>query len=267
MEESGKGTRSAVSKSPIDGSNNEDKTVRDGLGKPDDHTISDHVKKTATHLSGESAAQNEEQDREFNREFNWSKSNPGAQANRINPGQWGPQASERGLGYKDARPGMEKRESNVQDQGPVETNRYAARRQPIRGDNNRGFNQGRSPQDDRRNENGGRYDNQRPLEQQHNRPLPRFNQGGLPQDPRNERRAPFPLNNNQRPPAGGGDPNRASNQRQPAGGGDPNKTSKSFGIFSSTQKPGSSEQRKSDGSNKPGNADQPKNFGIFSSRK
>jgi len=252
IEESGKGTSSAVSESIVDGSNSADKTVGDGLGKPDDRTISDRVKKTATHLSADSAAQKEGQDREFKRDFNWSKSNPGAGGNRINPGQLGPQASERGLGYKDGQPGMEKRESNVQDQGPVETNRYAARRQPIRGDNNRGFNQGRPPQDDRRNENGGRYDNQRPLEQQHNRPLPRFNQGGLPQDPRNERRGPFPLNNNQRPPAGGGDPNRAS---------------KGFGIFSSTPKPGSSEQSKADGSSKPGTADPPKSFGIFSSRK
>lgn len=252
MEESGKGTCSAVPESHVDGSNSEDKTVGDGLGKSDDRTISDHVKKTATHLSGDSAAQKEGKDREFKREFNWSKSNPGAGGNRINPGQWGPQASEHRLGYKDVQPGMEKRESNVQEQGPVETNRYAARRQPIRGDNNRGFNQGRPPQDDRRNENGRRYENQRPLEQQHNRPLPRFNQGGLPQDPRNERRGPFSMNDNQRQPAGGGDPNRAS---------------KSFGIFSSTQKSGSSEQRKSDGTSKPGNTDSPKSFGIFSSRK
>ncbi|CAD6266674.1 unnamed protein product [Miscanthus lutarioriparius] len=220
------------------------------------YVIVRHVK-FATKKGGKKASQameesgKEGQDREFKRGFNRSKPNPGAGGNRINPGQWGPQATERGLGYKDV-PGMEKRESNVQDQGPVETNRYAARRQPIRGDNNRGFNQGRPPQDDRRNENGGRYDNQRPLEPQHNRPLPRFNQGGLPQDPRNERRGPFPLNNNQRQPAGGGDPNRAS---------------KSFGIFSSTQKSGSSEQRKSDGTSKPGNTDSPKNFGIFSSRK
>lgn len=254
MEESEKGTRSAVPESPVDGSNSEDKTVGDGLGKPDDRTISDHVKKTATHLSGDSAAQKEGHDREFKRVLNWSKPNPGAGGNRTNPGQWGPQASERGHGYKDGQPGMEKRESNVQDQGPVETNRYAARRQPmpIRGDNNRGFNQGRPPQDDRRNENGGRYDNQRPPEQQHNRPLPRFNQGGLPQNPRNERRGPFPLNNNQMPPAGGDDPNRAS---------------KNFGIFSSTQKSGSSEQRNSDGTSNPGNTDLPKSFGIFSSRK
>lgn len=235
MEDAGKGTSSAVPESPIDGSNTEDMAVGHGLGKPDDRTISDRVKETATRLSRDSPAQKEGHDREFKREFNWPKSNPGAGGNRNNPGQRGP---------RDVQPGMEKR---VQDQGPVETNRYAARRQPIRGDSSQGI----PPQGDRRNENGGRYENQRPLEQQHNRPLPRFNQGGLSQqDPRNERRSSFPLNNNQRQPAGGGDPNRAS---------------KSFGIFSSTQKSGSSEQRKLDGN--PGNTDSPKSFGIFSSGK
>jgi translation initiation factor IF-3 len=82
----------------------------------------------------------------------------------------------------------------------------------------------------------------------------------LPQDPRNDRRGQFALkNNHQRQPAGGG-----------GLGGDPNQTSKSFGIFSSTPKPASSELRKADGAgtnSKPGDTDSPKSFGIFSSSK
>lgn len=256
MEDAGKGTHSTA---PVAGNDSEDETVECG---------GEAVEKTATHHSSDSPIQKEGQDRRFKRELNRSKPDPGANreklhnanagGSRMNPGQWGPQASERRLG--DVNPGMERPENSTQDQKPGETNRYAARKQPMRGDNNRGFNQGR-PVQDGRSENAGRYENQRPpLEQQHNRPLPRFNQGGLPQDPRNDRRGHFASNNN--------------NQRQPAGGGglssDPNQTSKSFGIFSSTPKPASSDMRKTDGAgtaSKPGNTDSPKSFGIFSSRK
>ncbi|WVZ82587.1 hypothetical protein U9M48_029838 [Paspalum notatum var. saurae] len=266
IEDAGKGSPSAASGSPVAGNDSEDKTIERGLEKADERAISDRVGKTAAHTYRDSAAQTEGQDGEFKRELNWSKSNPragreklhnaNAGENRVNPGQWGPQASQRGLGSRDMQPAMEKRENNTQDQRPGETNRYAARRQPTRGDSNRGFNQGRTPQDDRRNENGGCYENQRPLEQQHNRPLPRFNQAGPAQDPRNERRAQFSLNNN--------------NQRQPAGGGDPNGASKSFGIFSSNPKLVSTEQRKTDGARttgKPDHTGSPKSFGIFSSPK
>ncbi|CAM0147206.1 unnamed protein product [Urochloa decumbens] len=266
MEDAGRGTRNTASESPVAGNDSDGETIESGSEKADDRVISDRVDKTDAYLSGDSATQTDRQDRGFKKEMNRSKPNPGAvrgqlhNANaggsRMNPAQWGPQASERRFGG--VNPGMEKRENNTQDQGPGETNRYAARRQPMRGENHRGFNQGRPPQDGRRNENSGRHDNQRPPEQQHNRPLPRFNQGGLPQDPRNDGRGQFALNNN--------------NQRQPAGGGglggDPNRTSKSFGIFSSTSKPASSEVRKTDGdgtASKPGNTDSPKSFGIFSS--
>ncbi|CAN6357226.1 unnamed protein product [Urochloa humidicola] len=275
MEDVGKGTRSAAPESPVAGDDSEGKTMEYGSEKADDQVS-----------SRDSPAQTERQDRGFQRDLNRSKPNPGAETDReklhnvnaggsrMNPARWGPQASEHRFG--NVNPGLEK-PNNTQDQAPGETNRYAARRQPMRGDNNRGFNQGRPLQDDRRNENGGRYDNQRPLqddrrnenggrydnqrplEQQHNRQLPKFNQGGLPQDPRNDRRGQFALNN--------------SNQRQPASGGgglggDPNQTSKSFGIFSGTPKPSLSEVRKTDGAgttSKPGNTDSPKSFGIFSS--
>lgn len=238
MEDAGKGSRSTASESAVAGNDSEGETVECGSEKDDDQAISGHVDKTAAHR--DSPTQKGGQDRGFKRELNWSKPNPGADhvklhnanagESRMNPAQWGPQASERRFG--NVNPDMEKRENNTQDQGAGETNRYAARRQPMRGDNHRGLSQGRTPQDDRRNETGGRYDSQRPLEQQHNRPLPRFNQGGLPQDPRNDNRGQFALNNN--------------NQRQPAGG-DPKQSSKSFGIFSSTPKPASSELRKADG--------------------
>ncbi|CAN6344056.1 unnamed protein product, partial [Urochloa humidicola] len=253
MEDVGKGTRSAAPESPVAGDNSEGETMEYGSEKADDQVS-----------SRDSPEQTDRQDRGFQKELHRSKPNPGAEADReklhnanaggsrMNPARWEPQASEHRFG--DVNPGLEK-PNNTQDQVPGETNRYAARRQPMRGDNNRGFNQGRPLQDDRRNENSGRYDNQRPPEHQHNRPLPRFNQGGLPQDPRNDRRGQFALNNN--------------NQRQPGGGGgDPNQTSKSFGIFSSTPKTASSEVRKTDGAgttSKPGNTDSPKSFGIFSS--
>nr|CAB3462722.1 unnamed protein product [Digitaria exilis] len=252
MEDAGKGTHGAA---PVAGNDNEDETMESAGEGDDRRAIWEH--KTASH----SSVQKEGQDRGFKRE---SKPNPGAireklhNANagggRMNPGQWAPQGSEHRQG--DINPGMERQDNSTQDQGPGETNRYAARRQPMRGDNNRGFNQGR-PLQDGRSENVGRYDSQRPpLEQQPNRAMPKFNKGGLPQDPRNDRRGQFTSNNN--------------NQRQPAGG-DSNQTSKSFGIFSSsTPKPVSSEQGKTGGgatTSKPGNADSPKNFGIFSSRK
>ncbi|RLN31165.1 uncharacterized protein C2845_PM05G00710 [Panicum miliaceum] len=195
MEDAGKGSRSTASESAVAGSDSEGETVECGSEKADDQAISNRVDKTAAHR--DSPTQKGRQDRGFKRELNWSKPNSGADhvklhnanggESRMNPAQRGSQASEHRFG--NVNPDMEKRENNIQDQGPGEMNRYAARRQPMRGDNHRGFNQGRPPQDDRRNETGGRYDNQRPLEQQHNRPLPRFNQGGLPQDPRNDRRA------------------------------------------------------------------------------
>ncbi|CAN6330035.1 unnamed protein product [Urochloa humidicola] len=250
MEDVEKGTRSAAPESPVADDDSEGETMEYGSEKADDQVSSRY-----------SPAQTDRQDRGFQRELNRSKPNPGAEAdreklhnvnaggNRMNPARRGPQPSEHRFG--DVNPGLEK-PNNTQDQVPGETNRYAARRQPMGGDNNRGFNQGRPLQDDRRNEIGGHYDNQRPPEQQHNRPLPRFSQGGLPQDPRNDRRGQFALNNN--------------NQRQPAGG-DSNQTSKNFGIFSSTPKPSSSEVRKSDGAGTTsnGNTDSPKSFGIFSS--
>jgi translation initiation factor IF-3 len=138
-------------------------------------------------------------------------------------------------------------------QEPGETNRYAARRPPVRRDD-QGFGQGRYPQDRRRDENEGRqamHGNQRPLEQQ-NRSVPRFNQGRLPQGPRNERRGHLPLNNNQRQPPGGDS-------------GGPNPTTKSFGIFS-TPKP---EPRKENdaSASKSANTNSPKSYGIFSSKK
>ncbi|KAL6627785.1 hypothetical protein ACP70R_031511 [Stipagrostis hirtigluma subsp. patula] len=262
MEDAGKGTRGTASESPA-GNDSEDETTECG-SEADDRAISDNIDKRAAYLSSESSTQKEGQDRGVKRGSNWSKPSAGADrgklqntntgGSRVNPGQWGPQTSEHKLGSKDAKPDMEKRENNNQDKEPAETNRYAARRQPIRGDN-QGLNQGRFPQDHRRNENGGRYamnDNQRPMNQV-NRPLPRFNQGGLPQDPRNDRRGHFPLNNN---------------QKQPAGGdlGNPNSTNKSFGIFSSS-KPASPGSKKTNdvGTSKPANPDSPKSYGIFSS--
>ncbi|XP_062217881.1 translation initiation factor IF3-1, mitochondrial-like [Phragmites australis] len=261
MEDAGKGTRGTPSESQVAGNDNEDETTECG-SEADDRAISDHVDKTAAYLSSESSTQKEGQDRGLKRELNRSKSNRGADhgkmpnnnagGSRINPGQWGPQTSERRLGSKDAKPDMEKRENNNQDKEPGEINRYAARRQPIRG-GNQGLRQGRSQQD-RRNENEGQYavnDHQIPLEQ-HNQSLPRFNQDRLPQDPRNERRGHFPSNNN---------------QKQAAGDdlGNPNPKTKSFGIFS-TLKPASSEVRKTNGActSKP-NPDLPKSYGIFGS--
>uniref|UniRef100_A0A0A9CW13 Uncharacterized protein n=1 Tax=Arundo donax TaxID=35708 RepID=A0A0A9CW13_ARUDO len=244
MEDAGKGTCGTASESPVASDDNEDKTI--GCGSEAD--------KTAASLSRDSSAQKEGQDRGFKRELNGSKLNPRADreklhnsnagGSRINPGQWGPQTSEHKLGSKDAKPDME----------PGETNRYAARRQPLRRDN-QGLSQGRSPQDHRRNENESRYavnDNRRPPDQ-HNRPLPRFDQGKSPQDPRNERGSNLPLNNSQRQPAGGDI-------------GNPNPTTKSFGIFSNP-KHASSDSKKTNGTStsKPANTDSPKSYGIFSS--
>lgn len=263
MEDAGKGTYGTA---PVAGNDSEDAAIECG---------GEAVEETTAHHSSEPPIQKEGQDRGSRRELNRSRPEPGANreklhyanagGSRTSPGQWGPQASERRHG--DVNPGMGRQEISMRDQGPAETNRYAARRQPVRGDNNRGFNQGRPVQQDGRSENAGRYENQRPppeqQQQQHNRPLPRFSQGGLPQDPRNDKRGHFASNNN--------------NQRQPAGGGgggggglgsDPSQTSKSFGIFSTTPKPASSDPRKTDGAgtaSKPGSTDSPKSFGIFSS--
>lgn len=237
MEDAGKGTRNTSSESPVAATDSGDETAECGL-EVDDGAISDHFDKIPPYLSGESSARKE--------------------GSRINPGQWGPQSSERGLGSKDAKSDMEKREKASQDKAPRETNRYATQRQQIRGDN-QGLSQGISPQDPRRNGNEGRYpinDDQKPP-QQHNRQLPRFNQGRIPQDPRrNERGGHIPLNNNQRQ-------FQPLNQpAEPASG----PTTKSFGIFS-TPKPATSELRKTNSAytSKPANPDLPKSYGIFSS--
>ncbi|TVU41195.1 hypothetical protein EJB05_14694 [Eragrostis curvula] len=245
MEDAGKGTHGAGSESPVAG-DNKDEPIECVTEAGDRAT----------------SAQKGGQDRDFKRNLNQSVANPGDReklrntnsgGSRANPGQWGPQTPEHRHGSKDAKPDMERRENNNQVKEPGEANRYAARRPPVRGDN-QGFSQGRSPQDHRRNENEGCYavnDNQRPLEQ-HNRPVPRFNQGRLPQDPRNERRGQFPLNNSQRQPPGGDS-------------GSPNRTTEGFGIFS-TPKHSSSEPRKTNDApaSKP---DSPKSYGIFSSSK
>ncbi|KAL6850047.1 hypothetical protein ACP4OV_020674 [Aristida adscensionis] len=250
IEDAGKGTHSTASATAAAGDDSGEGAIESG-SEADDHDFN------------VSSNQKEGQDRGLKKDLKWSKPSPGADSgkshnthaggSRNNPGQWGPQTSEHRFGSKDAKPDTEKQENNDQDKKPGETNRYAARRQPVRGDN-QGLNQGRFPQDHRRNENEGRYavnGNQQPMEQ-HNRPLPRFNQGGSPQGPRNERRGQFPLNN-QGPPAGGDL-------------GNPNPTTKSFGIFKSS-KPESSEFRKTNGTNtsKPPKPDSTKSYGIFSS--
>jgi translation initiation factor IF-3 len=217
IEDAGKGTRNTVSESPVD-SDNKDEPIESG-SEAGDRTIS---------------AQKGGKDQGSKRELNHSIANPGADREKLhNMNSGGSRAS----------PGQER----------GETNRYAARRPPIRG-NDQGFGQGRYPQDRRRDENEGCHaihDNQRPLEQQ-NRSVPRFNQGRLPQDPRNKRRGHLPLTNNQRHPPGGDS-------------GGPTATTKNFGMFS-TPKP---EPRKENdaSASKSANTESPKSYGIFSSKK
>ncbi|KAK3126585.1 hypothetical protein QOZ80_7AG0558930 [Eleusine coracana subsp. coracana] len=246
IEDAGKGTHGTASESQVDGDKKEERI--EGGSEAGDRVIS---------------AQKGGKDRGFQRELNQSTDNLGADhekmhninsgGSRTNPGQWRPQTPDLRHGFKDAKPNMDKRDNTNQVREPGETNRYAARRPPVRGDN-QGFSQGRYPQGHRRDENDGRsamHQNQRPLEQ-HNQPIPKFNQGRSPQDPKNERRGQFTLNNGQRQPSGGDS-------------GGPNPTTKSFGIFS-TPKP---DPRKTNdtSASKPVSTDSPKSYGIFSSKK
>ncbi|PNT65653.1 hypothetical protein BRADI_3g00290v3 [Brachypodium distachyon] len=262
MEDAGKGTpRNTATESAAAATDSGDETSEHGLEI-------DGVNSTAAYLSRDSSTQKEGRDRGLRREL---KSNPGnnrenAQnmmntvGSRINPGQGGPHSPERGLGSRSGNPHTEKQDKTTQDMAPGETNRYASRRQQIGGDN-----QGRSPQDPRRDGNEDRYrfnDNQRPLEQP-NRPLPRFSQGRLPQEPRrNETGSHIPLNNNQRQ-------FQQSNPTTESVGSDvrnPTSTARSLGVFSS-RKPATSELKKTDSvsDSKHANTGSTKSFGIFSS--
>ncbi|KAM3261318.1 hypothetical protein ACQJBY_052155 [Aegilops geniculata] len=187
MEDAGKGTpRNTASQPPATATDSGDETSEHGLEV-------ENVDKTPAYLSHESLMQKERQDRGGGGR-NHSMS---ARGNRINPGHGGSQSSEHGLGSRSGNSHMEKREKTNQDMVPEQTNRYASRRNQVGGDN-----QGRPPQDPRRNANEGRNrfnDNRRPLEQP-SLPPSRFSQGRPPQDPRrNENEACHRFNDNQRP--------------------------------------------------------------------
>ncbi|KAF0897538.1 hypothetical protein E2562_038903 [Oryza meyeriana var. granulata] len=265
IEDAGKGARNNASELSTVTPSSGEETTDCGNG-----AISDQMDKTPAYLSSEFSKQKDAQDRGSRRELNWSKSNLGnyreniqnvdAGGPRISAGQHGAQTSEGGLGSKNVKSGMEKQEKTNEDV-PAETNRYANRRQQIRGDN-QGLGQDRSPHGHRRNENEVCYpvnDYQRPLQQQ-NRQSPRFNDGRLPQEPRrNERGGHIPLNNKQGFQQMNHPAESAGN-----GAGNPTPTTKSFGIFS-TRKPATSELRKTNGASKAANPDVPKSYGIFSS--
>uniref|UniRef100_A0A0D9VB13 Translation initiation factor 3 N-terminal domain-containing protein n=1 Tax=Leersia perrieri TaxID=77586 RepID=A0A0D9VB13_9ORYZ len=222
--------------------------------------------------SSEFPTQEDAHDRGSRRELNFSKSDLGnyhenmqnvdAGRPRISAGQRGAQTSEGGLGSKNVKSDVGKQEKTNEDVVPSETNRYANRRQQIRGDN-QGLSQDRSPQGHRRNENEIRHpvnDYQRPL-QQHNRQSPRFNNGKLPQEP-GRNGGPIPLNNKQ------GQFQQMNHPAESAGNsaGNATPTTKSFGIFSA-RKPATSELKKTNGActSKAANPDAPKSYGIFSS--
>jgi len=263
IEDAGKGTpRSTASESPATAADNGDVTSEYGL----------EADKVPASLPPESSpTQREGPDRGLRRELN---SNPGnnrenthsmnAGGNRMKPGQGGPQSSpESGLGSRSGNPQMEKC-----DVAPEQTNRYASRRQQTGAG---GENQGRVPQQDsRRNETEGRgrfNENQRPLEQPNQPPLPRFSQGGRsppPQDPRrNERGSHMPLNNhNQRQFQ---QPNQSSEPAAGRDSGNPTSAPRSLGVFS-TRTPATPEVKKTDGA-PAGKPEVKKSFGIFSSPK
>ncbi|XP_073354444.1 uncharacterized protein [Aegilops tauschii subsp. strangulata] len=280
MEDAGKGTPSNTAcESPATATNSGDKTSEHGLEVED-------VDKTPAYYSRDSLAQKERQDRGVGGSNRDNMDNVSAGGNRINPSQGGSQSSEHGLGSRSGNSHMEKREKTNQDMVPEQTNRYASRRQQMGGVNqgrppqdprrneNEGrhrfngnqrpleqpsppsarFSQGRPPQDPRRNENEARHrfnDNQRPLEQS-SPPSPRLGQGRPPQDPRrNERRSHVPSSNNNQPPRF-----QQSNQNSgPLAGrdaGSPTPTARSLGVFSSRTQATTSEPKKADGASAAG---------------
>uniref|UniRef100_A0A453M4V7 Translation initiation factor 3 N-terminal domain-containing protein n=1 Tax=Aegilops tauschii subsp. strangulata TaxID=200361 RepID=A0A453M4V7_AEGTS len=257
MEDAGKGTPSNTAcESPATATNSGDKTSEHGLEVED-------VDKTPAYYSRDSLAQKERQDRGVGGSNRDNMDNVSAGGNRINPSQGGSQSSEHGLGSRSGNSHMEKREKTNQDMVPEQTNRYASRRQQMGG-----VNQGRPPQDPRRNENEARHrfnDNQRPLEQS-SPPSPRLGQGRPPQDPRrNERRSHVPSSNNNQPPRF-----QQSNQNSgPLAGrdaGSPTPTARSLGVFSSRTQATTSEPKKADGASaagKPSDTSPTKSFGIF----
>ncbi|XP_006648198.1 translation initiation factor IF3-1, mitochondrial [Oryza brachyantha] len=267
MEDAGKGARKNSSELSTVMADSGDETTEHG-----NRLILDEMDKKPSSLSSEFSTQKDAEDRVSRRELNLLKSNLGnyhgnmqnvdAGGPRISSGQRGAQTSERGLGSKNVKSNVEKQKTN-EDVVPAETNRYANRRQQIRGDN-QGLNQDRSPQGHRRNENEVHYlvnDNQRPL-QQHSQQSPRFNNGRLPQEPRRyERGGHIPLNTKQ------GHFQQMNHPAESAGNGagKPTPATKSFGIFSS-RKPATSELRKANGAStgRDANTDVPKTYGIFS---
>uniref|UniRef100_A0A0D9YKY6 Translation initiation factor 3 N-terminal domain-containing protein n=1 Tax=Oryza glumipatula TaxID=40148 RepID=A0A0D9YKY6_9ORYZ len=267
IEDVGKGARKNASELSTVTADSGDETTDCGNG-----AISDQMDNAPAYVSNEFSMQKDAHDRGSRRELSWSKSNPGnyrenmqnvdAGAHRISSSQRAAQTSEGGFGSNNVKSGMEKQEKANEDVVPAETNRYASRRQQIRGDN-QGLSQDRSPQGHRRNENEVRYpvnDYQRPL-QQNNRQSPRFNDGRLPQEPRrNERGGHIPLNNKQ------GQFQQMNHPAESAGNGAgyPTPTAKSFGVFS-TRKPATSELGKTNGASRTANPDVPKSYGIFSS--
>ncbi|KAM0862868.1 hypothetical protein ACQ4PT_034948 [Festuca glaucescens] len=258
IEDAGKGTpRSTASESPATATYSGEVASEYGS----------ELDKTPAPLSREPSMQKEGPDRGFRRELN---SNPGnnresahnmnAEGNRMKPGQAGSQSSpERGLGA--SRSGNP-HHTEKRDMTPELTNRYASRRpQPGGGDN-----QGRlPPQDLRRNENEGRY-NQRPSEQPNQPPLPRFSQGGRsppPQDPRrNERGSYMPPNNNQRQFQ---QPSQSAELAPGRDAGNPASAARSLGVFS-TRTPAAPDVKKTDGVSA-GKPEVKKSFGIFSAPK
>lgn len=238
IEDVGKGARKNASELSTVTADSGDETNDCGNG-----AISDQMDNAPAYVSNEFSMQKDAHDRGSRRELSWSKSNPGnygenmqnvdAGAHRISSSQRAAQTSEGGFGSNNVKSGMEKQEKANEDVVPAETNRYASRRQQIRGDN-----QGLS---------------QRPL-QQNNRQSPRFNDGRLPQEPRrNERGGHIPLNNKQ------GQFQQMNHPAESAGNGAgyPTPTAKSFGVFS-TRKPATSELGKTNGASRTANSDVPK---------
>ncbi|VAI38440.1 unnamed protein product [Triticum turgidum subsp. durum] len=276
MEDAAKGTPyNTASESPATATDSGDKTSEHGLEVKD-------VDKTPAYLSRESLAQKERQDRGVGGSNRDNMDNVSAGGNRINPSQGGSQSSKSGIGSRNGNYHMEKQERTNQDMVPEQTNRYASRRNQVGGDN-----QGRPPQDPRRNENEGRNrfnDNRRPLEQPSPPPPPpRFSQGRPPQDPRrNENEARHRFNDKQRPleqpsppsprlsqgrppqdprrndrgshvPSNNNQVPRFQQSNQNSGplagrdAGSPTPTARSLGVFSSRTPATTSELKKADG--------------------
>ncbi|KAG8076407.1 hypothetical protein GUJ93_ZPchr0006g42915 [Zizania palustris] len=274
MEDAGKGARSNASELSAVTADSGGETTECGL-EVNNGVMLDQVDKTSTYLSSESSIQKEAHDRGSRRDlsspkfklgnYNENMQNINTGGSRINPGHLRAQTSDRGLGSKNVTSDVEKRGKTNEDIVPAETNRYANRRQQIRGDN-QGLSQDRSSQGPRRNENEVHLANDHQSHvQQNNRPLPRFSNGRLPQEPRrNERGGHIPLNGNQRQFQQMNGPAESAGN----GAGNPAPTTKSVGIFSS-RKPSTSESTKTNGASTsmPANPDFPKSksYGIFSS--